>query len=175
MELKDIRVFVCVPAVGKSYLCKIDDRFVDFDDMKARYKYGFENLSDEEMERLKGNRGKALRSDSTEFIKKEIIRYLNHTDKILLFAPNPEIVNMIYENKIPYCLVYHSKEVVQEIEERMRKRGNQENFIRSMIDPIDEFYEASVTDKRPAFKIELFHGEYLSDKLLEIFNHIERQ
>ena len=100
---------------------------------------------------------------------------MNETDKILLFAPNPEIVKMIYENKIPYCLVYHSKEVVQEIEERMRKRGNQENFIRSMIDPIDEFYEASVTDLRPTFKIELFHGEYLSDKLLDIFNQIERQ
>ena len=169
MELKDIRVFVCVPAVGKSYLCKIDDRFVDFDDMKARYKYGFEDLSVAEMERLKGNRGKPLRDDSTEYIKNQIMKYLNETDKILLFAPNPEIVRMIYEKNIPYCLVYHSKSCVKEIEQRMIDRGNQENFIRSMIDPIDEFYEASVTDTRPTFKIELFEGEYLSDKLLEIF------
>lgn len=169
MELKDIRVFVCVPAVGKSYLCEKDDRFVDFDDMKARYKYGYETLSKAEMEKLKGNRGKVLRDDSTEFIKSQIMKYLNETDKILLFAPNPQIVEMIYENKIPYCLVYHSKSCVKEIEERMRIRGNQENFIRSMLDPIDAFYEASVNDKRPAFKIELFEGEYLSDKLLEIF------
>ena len=169
MELKDIRVFVCVPAVGKSYLCDIDDRFVDFDDMKARYKYGFEDRSREEMERLKGNRGKALRDNSTEYIKEQIMKYLKETDKILLFAPNPQIVEMIYENKIPYCLVYHSKSCIKEIEERMRNRGNQENFIRSMLDPIDTFYEASVTDTRPAFKIELFEGEYLSDKLLEIF------
>ncbi len=175
MELKDIRIFVCVPAVGKSYLCDIDDRFVDFDDMKARYKYGFESYSREEMERLKGNRGKALREDSTEFIKNQIMKYLKETDKILLFAPNPVIVEMIYQNQIPYCLVYHSKSCIKEIEERMRKRGNQENFIRSMIDPIDEFYEASVTDTRPAFKIELFEGEYLSDKLLEIFNAKEKQ
>lgn len=169
MELKDIRIFVCVPAVGKSYLCDIDDRFVDFDDMKARYKYGFEDRSREEMERLKGNRGKALREDSTEYIKNQIMKYLKETDKILLFAPNPQIVDMIYANNIPYCLVYHSKSCIKEIEERMRNRGNQENFIRSMIDPIDTFYEASVTDTRPAFKIELFEGEYLSDKLLEIF------
>ena len=169
MELKDIRVFVCVPAVGKSYLCELDDRFVDFDDKKARYKYGFESLTSSEMERLKGNRGKVLREDSTEYIKKEILRYLKETDKILLFAPNPAIVDMIYENKIPYCLVYHSKSCVKEIEQRMRDRGNQENFIRSMIDPIDTFYEASVTDTRPSFKIELFEGEYLSDKLLDIF------
>ena len=169
MELKDIRVFVCVPAVGKSYLCQIDDRFVDFDDMKARYKYGYESLSVAEMERLKGNRGKVLREDSTEYIKSELKRYLKETDKILLFAPNPQIVEMIYENKIPYCLVYHSKDCIDEIEQRMLDRGNQPNFVRSMIDPIDTFYEASVSDTRPAFKIELHRGEYLSDKILPIF------
>ena len=175
MELKDIRVFVCVPAVGKSYLCEIDDRFVDFDDMKARYKYGYENLSVAEMERLKGNRGKALRADSTEYIKNQIMKYLKETDKILLFAPNPEIVEMIYQNGIPYCLVYHSKDCIDEIEKRMLERGNQPNFVRSMLDPIDTFYEASVTDTRPAFKIELFRGEYLADKLLEIFKPKEKQ
>ena len=175
MELKDIRVFVCVPAVGKSYLCEIDDRFIDFDDLKARYKYGYESLSNAEMEHLKGNRGKALREDSTEFIQKELFRILNETDKILLFAPNPAIVDMIYKNNVPYCLVYHSKDCIKEIEERMRKRGNQENFIRSMLDPIDSFYEASVTDTRPTFKIELFEGEYLSDKLLNIFGKNEKE
>ena len=175
MELKDIRVFVCVPAVGKSYLCEIDDRFVDFDDMKARYKYGYENLSVAEMEHLKGNRGKALRDDSTEYIKNQIMKYLKETDKILLFAPNPEIVKMIYDNGIPYCLVYHSKDCIDEIEKRMLDRGNQPNFVRSMLDPIDTFYEASVTDTRPAFKIELFRGEYLADKLLDIFKQNEKQ
>lgn len=174
MELKDIRVFVCVPAVGKSYLCNIDDRFVDFDDIKARYKYGYESMSSEEMENLKGNRGKVLREDSTEFIQKELFRILNETDKILLFAPNPIIVDMIYKNNIPYCLVYHSKDCIDEIEQRMRNRGNQENFIRSMLDPIDSFYEASVSDLRPAFKIELFRGEYLADKLLPIFSFSEK-
>lgn len=175
MELKDIRVFVCVPAVGKSYLCEIDDRFVDFDDMKARYKYGYENLSVAEMEHLKGNRGKVLRDDSTEYIKNQIMKYLKETDKILLFAPNPEIVKMIYDNGIPYCLVYHSKDCIDEIEKRMLDRGNQPNFVRSMLDPIDTFYEASVTDTRPTFKIELFRGEYLADKLLDIFKQNEKQ
>ncbi len=170
MELKDIRVFVCVPAVGKTYLTKIDDRFVDLDELKARYKYDFkDDMTEAEMEWLKGNRGKAIREDSTEYIQKTLLDYLNNTDKILLFAPNPLIVDMIYKNKISYCLVYHSKSCIKEIEQRMRNRGNQENFIRSMIDPIDAFYEASVTDTRPAFKIELFEGEYLSDKLLKIF------
>lgn len=167
--LKDIRVFVCVPGVGKSYLTKIDDRFVDLDDIKARYKYALENATVQQMENLKGNRGCAVRGDSTEYIKNLTMQLLNETDKILLFAPNPLIVDMIYSQKIPYCLVYHSKDCVEEIRQRMRNRGNQENFINSMLDPIDEFYKQSTTDKRPAFKIELQKGEYLSQKILPLF------
>ena len=171
MELKDIRVFVCVPGVGKSYLAEMDDRFVDMDDLKARYKYAMENVSTKEMEWKKGNRGEPVRHKSTEYIQDLTRKYLKETDKILLYAPNPLIVDMIYKENIPYCLVYHSKDCVEEIRERMRARGNQENFINSMLDPIDSFYEASVTDTRPAFKIELFKGEFLSDKILEIFGN----
>ena len=165
MELKDFRVFVCVPGVGKSYLCKMSDKFVDMDDIKARYKYGFEDKTELEMEKLKGNRGEVKRKDSTEYIKNLTLDYLKNTDKVLLFAPNPAIVDLIYSLNIPYCLVYHSKDCVDEIEERMRKRGNQENFIRSMLDRINEFYNASVTDTRPTLKIELHKGEFLADKL----------
>lgn len=163
LKFEDIRVFVCVPAVGKTYLCKTDNRFVDLDELKARYKYANENLPEREIERLKGNRGEAKRKDSTEYIKTKLFDLLNSTNKILLFAPNTAIVNMINENNIPYCLVFHSKDCTKEIEQRMRDRGNQENFIRAMIDPIDEFYESSIKDTRPCLKIELHSGEYLSD------------
>lgn len=171
MELKDIRVFVCVPGVGKSYLCKMDDRFVDLDDMKARFKYAMEDVSEKEMEWLKGNRGKAVREGSTEYMRTLMHKFLNETDKILLFAPNPLMVEMIYNAGIPYCLVYHSKDCAEEYKQRMRDRGNQENFIESMLgkEILDYFYANSVSDDRPAFKIELFPGEFLSDKLLEIF------
>ena len=168
MELKDIRVFVCVPAVGKTYLTEICDTFVDMDELKARYKYAQENATKQEIEFLKGNRGEPVRTDANEFVVKKAIEYLNSTDKRLLFAPNPQIVDMIYKNNIPYCLVYHSKDCVEEIAQRMRNRGNQENFIRSMTEPIDEFYKASTEDTRPAFKIELHKGEFLSDKILPL-------
>ena len=171
MELKDIRVFVCVPGVGKTWLEENDNRFVDMDKLKAKYKYGFENIDDKQIEWLKGNRGKPVNNDEVEYMEKQTKKLLATTDKILLFAPNPKIVDMIYKNNIPYCLVYHSKDCVKEIEQRMRNRGNQENFIRSMLDPIDTFYKQSVTDTRPTFKIELFGGEYLSDKLLQIFKN----
>ena len=166
MKLENIRVFVCVPGVGKTYLSKTNDRFIDLDDMKARYKYAYKNVSDFEFEQLKGNRGEVIREDSKDYVEKQLKHYLENTNKILLFAPNPQIVDMIYKNNIPYCLVFHSKDCLEEIRERMRTRGNKENFINSMLDKIDMFYKASQEDTRPALKIELFQGEYLSDKLI---------
>ena len=55
MELKNIRVFVCVPGVGKTYLQKMDNRFVDMDAKRALYKYG--ETDESGLEKSKGNRG----------------------------------------------------------------------------------------------------------------------
>ena len=115
------------------------------------------------------------KDDSIEYIGKLIDKYYYNTEKILLFAPNAEIVEMIYQKHIPYCLVFHSKDCVEEIRNRMQKRGNQKNFIDSMLDPIDRFYEVSITDTRPAFKIELHQGEYLSDKISFLCKEKEKQ
>lgn len=159
----NIRAFVCVPAVGKTYLCNNNQNFVDMDELKARYKYAQEDASQTQIEWLKGNRGESVRKGATDYIRLQTLKLLETTDKILLFAPNPAIVNMLFENHIPYCLVFHSKDCINEIEQRMIQRGNQENFIRSMLDPIDDFYANSITDTRPTIKIELSSGEYLSD------------
>lgn len=163
MEFKNIRVFVGVPAIGKSFLTKQNNRFVDMDTLKAKYKYALEECSEKEIEWLKGNHGKTKRNNFLEYIENQTKYLLNNTDKILLFAPNPQIVDMIYKNNIAYCLVFHAKNCIDEIAARMRKRGNQENFIKDMTEPINEFYSASISDCRPAFKIELRKGEFLSD------------
>lgn len=163
MKFENIRVFVCVPGLGKSFLCKKDDRFVDMDEMRAKYKYASEDASEFEIEWAKGNRGEAKRRHSTEFIEQKTKELLENTDKILLFAPTPKIVEMIFKNQIPYCLVYHSRDCLSEVEERMRKRGNQENFIRSMIDSFEIFHKENEEDERPEFKIELGKNEFVSD------------
>lgn len=163
LNFEDIRAFVCVPAVGKTYLCEHNDNFVDMDELKARYKYAQEDVPTSEIEWLKGNRGSAVRKDSVDYIKSKTLELLKTTNKKLLFAPNPDIVNLLTNNNIPYCLVFHSKDCLDEIEQRMKARGNQENFIRAMLDPIDQFYENSINDTRPCTKIELQSGEFLSD------------
>lgn len=163
MKFEDLRAFVCVPAVGKTYLCHHDDRYIDMDELKARYKYAQEDASSEELEWAKGNHSEAARGHSIEYIERRMFDFLQNTDNILLFAPNLEIVDMLIKNKIPYCLIFHSKDCADEIEQRMRNRGNQENFIRAMVDSINEYYLQNAQDENPCMKIELHRGEYLAD------------
>ncbi len=164
MELKDFRVFVCVPGVGKTYLSKIDSRFVDLDSEKSIYKYGLEGKSQLELEQGKSNRGKPCRNDEIAYVEKRIKECLAQ-NKIILVAPNPKVVQKIIELEIPYCLVYHSLDCVEEYRERMRNRGNAENFIEEMLgdEILKVFHKQSEEDSRPAFKVELKKGQFLSD------------
>ena len=99
VKLSDIRIFVCTPATGKTYLEKNYDCFVDLDALKAKYKYG--NLSEEEIELYKGNHEKFnIKGDSVEYISNQIDRLLVDTNKILLFAPNPQIVDVINDKNV---------------------------------------------------------------------------
>lgn len=166
-KLSDLRIFVCTPATGKTYLEKNYDCFVDMDALKAKYKYG--NLSEKEIELYKGNHEKFdIKRGSIKYISDQIDWYLKNTDKILLFAPNPQIVEVINNKQLPYCLVYTSLDTLEEIKERMRVRGNQENFIKSMTDPFEYFFTDHSQDTRPAIKVILNKGEHLSDLIVPI-------
>lgn len=164
MKKYDCSVIVCGPAVGKTYLASIDNRFVDIDGMKADYKYGISNLSLYEKEKGKLNRGKVINNDSTMYA----INLLKETigdNKIALLSYSEKILNYLIENNIKYCLVYADIDSVDEYEERMRKRGNNDIFIKEMtnIENWNSFYEENKNDNKPTYKIKLKKGEYLSD------------
>ena len=58
----------------------------------------------------------------------------------------------------------------EEYKQRMRDRGNLENFIESMLgdEIIKQFHKENVSDTRPAYKIELKPKQYLSDVIFDI-------
>ena len=159
---KIYNVVVAGPAVGKTYLSKNDQRFIDLDEIKAKYKYNITN--DENFEKNKMNRGKAIHEDSLEYalniLKKEIM-----TEKIVLLSYNKQILDFVISNNIKYCLVYPNLNSREEYANRMRIRGNNEEFIQAMTNEKDWnlFFMKNSNDTKPAFKIELKEGEYLFD------------
>ena len=159
---KIFNVVVAGPGVGKTYLSKNDSRFIDLDEMKAKYKYNITN--DEDFEKNKLNRGKIIHEDSLEYsldiLKKEIIK-----EKIVLLSYNKQILEFVIKNNIKYCLVYPSLNSREEYANRMRLRGNNEKFVEAMTNEKNwkKFYMENSNDIKPAFKIELKKGQYLSD------------
>ena len=155
-------VVLCGPAVGKTYLSKIDSRFIDLDGMKAKYKY--EIIDETDFEKNKLNRGKVIHQDSLEYalniLKKEI-----SNDKIILLSFNKQLLSYLWDNNIDYFLVYPNINSREEYINRMKKRGNNEQFIEAMTNIRDWnlFYTQNKNDTKPTYKIELYEGQYLSE------------
>ena len=171
MKLSGCRVIVCGPAIGKTYLAEHDQRFVDLDNERAKYKYGLYGKTLRELEEGKLNRGEIIHSDSSEYIINLLQKELAD-GKCVLLSYHEKILNYVKQNSIPYCLVFKGLECKDEIIERMRVRGNPEKFIEVYDDNQrwKEFYEINLNDKDATFKIELKKGEYLSDLVDKIFN-----
>ena len=104
--MKNCRVIVSGPAIGKTYLSKINNRFVDLDGEKAIYKYGLYDKTDLELESTKLNRGVVVNRDSKEYVFKRLQEELKKDNVVLLSYNQKDIINYLIENKIPYCLAY---------------------------------------------------------------------
>lgn len=162
--MKNIKVIVCGPAIGKTYLARHDDRFVDLDDERAKYKYGLFDVSEYELERGKLNRTCVVNDDSSDYIIRRLEEELKK-GKIILLSYHEKILNYVISKGMDYCLVYASKEAREEYIERMRTRGNQDNFIESNASEKnwDKLYEKNKNNSTARYKIELEKGKYLKD------------
>lgn len=163
---KDIRVFVCTPATGKTYLAQTNDKFVDLDQEVASIKHDLKGLSQKQVERLKGNH-KIKNTFTFDDLKNIINNYLLHTDKKILLSPNPKNVEAITSLNLPYCLVFSELTCIEEYKDRMLARGNNSDFVNAMLDSYQQFYQENMADQKPSYKIILKQRQYLSDVIDE--------
>lgn len=161
--MKNCRVIVSGPAIGKTYLSKINNRFVDLDGEKAIYKYGLYDKTDLELESTKLNRGVVVNRDSKEYVFKRLQEELKKDNVVLLSYNQKDIINYLIENKIPYCLAYADISLCDEYILRMKNRGNSQKFIDLKTKEWIDFYYENDNDKYATFKLKLKKGEYLSN------------
>ena len=166
----DCKVIVSGPAVGKTYLSKIDNRFIDLDGEKAIYKYGLYDKSDYELESTKLNRGIVVNKDSKNYIFKRLYEELKKGNIVMLSYNQKDIINYLIENNIPYCLAYAENTLCDEYVNRMKNRGNCQKFIEQKIKEWNNFYLENENDKGAKYKIKLKQGEFLSDYVKMFFD-----
>ncbi len=166
IKLCGVQVFVCAPCLGKTTLANLNPQFVDMDKLKSLYKYGH---SVENHEATKGS-GKrvVVNHDSFEYIQRKTFELLGEGKK-LLFNAKPEFREFIYKSEIPYCLVYFHPDRLSEITDKMRNRGNNEEFISGFTYKTQmEYYTIHENCIEPAFKVVLEANEHVAD-ILDLF------
>ena len=147
-------------AIGKSTLAKKYSNVIDVESSN------FEYLIDEELKKISVEQRKGLKSrtknpDYPLNYYNELISNLkkNH---IVLFANKTEVVELLNKNNIDYYIVWPEENMLDEIIDRSKKRGNNERFI-SRIKQV--YYEDFPKNNDKV--IWLKKGQYLEDVLIE--------
>lgn len=147
-------------AIGKSTLATKYDNVLDLE--SSNYEY----IMDEELLKLSVEERKGLKSR-----KKNPDYPMNYYEKILeeekqgkivLFACKKEIVDLLNENNINYYIVYPEEDMLDEIIDRSRKRGNNEQFTSRIKQVYKDDYPHNSKNV-----IWLKSGQFLEEVLLE--------
>lgn len=166
----EFEAIVATPGCGKSYLCdRYPEKYVDVDELRLRCKYIVpENITRQELERTKGNRDFKRREGKKDaylvLLKQKLVDALSE-GKILICAPHPEVINILKQLGLKYCFVFPSKEMKDEIKQRMIDRGNSSQMIQENYSIADSLYEQNLKETDSAVKYLFGHGEYLEEIL----------
>ncbi len=148
-SLREIRIWVCNTACGKSYLASLDDRFFDLDAYRSKLHHlGVEDFDDKTIPKM------------WEVLK---------SGKIILNAAHGPFLNYLEEQELPFVYMYGKPEVEAEYIERMRHRGSSEDFVQRFGTIIAAHYSNRANDKRGTFKIEMTSNEFVSDYIWKVF------
>lgn len=147
-------------AIGKSTLATKYENVLDLE--SSNYEY----IIDEELLKLSVEERKGLKSrkknpDYPMNYYEKILEESNN-GKIVLFACKKEIVDLLNENNIDYYIVYPEEDMLDEIIDRSKKRGNNEQFTSRIRQVYKDDYPHNSKNV-----IWLKRGQFLEEVLLE--------
>ncbi len=149
-------------AIGKTTVGNKYDNFIDLE--SSYYKWDNTGLSNLSSEELKG----IVRPINKEWpinYYKAIVDAREKYD-IVLTSMHEHVLKFLEKNKIDYYLAFPTLDSVDIIKQRCYLRGNNENFVRILIDTLYDFNQ-KINDYHP---IEIFiinKNEYLEDVLIK--------
>lgn len=154
------------PCIGKSTLCdskENDGRFLDLESSDYHWMFTAEqeNMTAEERKGI----DKQLNPEWPDNYAKAIMEKRNDYDYI--FVAHEGKVQCINHN-IPYWVIFPDYDCKDEYIERMRARGNPEEFVQKIAANYDNFVKGCYDDITAERKIVMHKGEYLADVIRKI-------
>lgn len=147
-------------AIGKSTLARKYSNVVDVESSNFEY-FVDENMRNIPVEQRKGLKSRKKNPEFPLNYYNELIANLKR-NKVVLFACKREVVDLLRQKGVDYCIVYPEEDMLDEIIARCQKRGNNENFVSRVR---EVYYADFPTDGERV--IWLKKGQYLEDILLQ--------
>ena len=147
-------------AIGKTTLSKKYENVIDLE--SSSYKY----IIDEELQKLneeerKGLKNRQLNPAFPKNYYNDIIFNLSRYD-IVLISMHKEIIELLEQNNIDYFVVYPEENMIEEIIERAKRRGNNQEFITGIKDAYHRLFP-----KNSKNVIRIKQGQYLEEILIK--------
>lgn len=164
-------IFAGWVGVGKSFYKEKYKNIIDLETSKFRWNENFENLSIREYENKKrnsNNSNKNLNPSWPQNYFEHLIQIKDKYDAVLI-PIQQNIINLLIENKIDFIAVFPDISCKEEYKRRYFNRGNNENFIKHILEVWDEKYIFLKTNNINIYK--LHANEYIG-KALDEFNII---
>ncbi len=145
-------------AIGKTTLSKKYNNILDLESSSFKY------IIDDELKRLdieerKGLKTRKINPDYPNNYYQAIAQNIKLYDIVLISMHN-EIIKKLEENNIEYLVVYPKEDMLDEIIERCKERGNKEEFISGVKDAYYRLYPS-----KNSRVLWLSKGEYREDIL----------
>lgn len=147
-------------AIGKTTLAKKYDNIVDLESSNFKYIID-DNLKKIDVEKRKGLNSRKLNPLFPNNYYNAIIDSMKKYDYVLISMHN-EIIDLLEKNNISYYVVYPDEEMLDEIIDRCKKRGNNDSFLSG----IKEAYYRLYPHKSKNI-IWIKKGQYLEEVLLQ--------
>ena len=148
-------------AIGKTTLAKKYNNVIDVESSNFEY-FIDEELKKIPIEQRKGLKNRIKNPEYPLNYYNELISNLKK-GKIVLFACKKEVVELLNENKIDYYIVYPEENMLDEIIDRSKKRGNNQEFVSRITKVYNEDFPKNNNNK----VIWLQKGQFLEDILKE--------
>lgn len=147
-------------AIGKSTLSKKYSNVIDLESSNFEYIID-ENIKNIPVEQRKGLKNRIKNPEYPLNYYNELISNKKRNN-VVLFACKTEVVDLLNKNNINYYIVYPEEKMLEEIIERCKTRGNNEEFVSR----VKEVYYADFP-KDFEKVIWLQKGQYLEDVLIK--------
>lgn len=146
-------------AIGKTAVSKKYNNVMDLESSSFKY------IIDDELKKLnpeerKGLKSRKLNKEFPDNYYNEIIKDLE-VYEIVLISMHNEIIDLLEENNINYYVVYPEENMIEEILERCKNRGNKDDFLNGVKDAYYRLYPRKCKNI-----IWMEKGEYLEDILI---------